>query len=194
MGFTPQDYGDAIGDLIDRADLPPLGPGSPYANDEAARDRLASTDPETLFADRSVADSTMATCCLSALLLLHNDLDGSHTLSQSVKTAEGSFWHGIMHRREPDFPNAKYWFNRLGQHPVFEQLQDAVSAAGSCEGAETELAELRRCWDPYLFIDLCEHATRGGSPELSRVCRTIAQAEWRLLFDYCFRLGFDSVD
>jgi hypothetical protein len=48
--------------------------------------------------------------CMSGLWLLAGDLDRSHTISQGIGSAEGSFWHGIMHRREGDFSNSKYWF------------------------------------------------------------------------------------
>ena len=55
----------------------------------------------------------MAACCLAGVWLLHDYLDESHTISQRIDTPSGSFWHGIMHRREGDFSNAKYWFRPL---------------------------------------------------------------------------------
>ena len=45
----------------------------------------------------------MAACCLCGLWLLHDFLDESHSLSQEITTDTGSYWHGIMHRREPDY-------------------------------------------------------------------------------------------
>ena len=45
--------------------------------------------------------------CLSGLWLVAGDIDESHTISQDLGSAEGSFLHGIMHRREGDFGNAK---------------------------------------------------------------------------------------
>ena len=53
----------------------------------------------------------------AGLLLYIDDLDGSHERSQSIESDEGSYWHGIMHRREGDFWNSKYWFRRAGSLP-----------------------------------------------------------------------------
>ncbi len=58
----------------------------------------------------------------SALWLYIDDLDRSHTLSQGIEDPTGSFWHGIMHRREGDFSNSHYWFNKVGEHPAITQV------------------------------------------------------------------------
>lgn len=53
----------------------------------------------------------------AAIWLYAEDLDGSHKISQTIMSEEGSFLHGMMHRREGDFSNAKYWFSNAGSLP-----------------------------------------------------------------------------
>ena len=72
--------------------------------------------------DWSGIESARRSLCLSGLWLLAGDLDRSHSISQEISSPDGSFWHGIMHRREGDFGNAKYWFRKVGAHPVLDQL------------------------------------------------------------------------
>ena len=76
------------------------------------------TDEELL--GEVVVDDSMASALRSGLLLRADFFDEPHTLAQEIPTSTGSYWHGILHRREPDFGNSRYWFRRVGQHPVFE--------------------------------------------------------------------------
>jgi hypothetical protein len=129
----------------------------------------------------------MAQACLSGLWLAHNFLDESHAVSQEIHTAEGSYWHGIMHRREGDFSNSKYWFRRVGTHPVFEPLSQAAREIASHTELDSRSAFLatQERWDPCRFIDLCESAVAGRAG--GELCSRIAAEEWRLLFDHCYR-------
>ena len=84
----------------------------------------------------------------SALWLAAGDLDRSHEISQNIGSAEGSFLHGIMHRREGDFGNSKYWFRRAGSHAIEATI---ASESGQKYSSATE------------FVDQCQHAfSRGG--------------------------------
>ena len=177
-------------DLAPEGMLNLLGPGSP---NEALRPKILALKPESLFSGHKIIDKVAARCCRSGLWLLYDFLDQSHTISQEIETADGSYWHGIMHRREPDYGNAKYWFRRVGQHPIFEPLTAAAreladSAKEKLPQSMTFLRE-QTTWDPYRFIDLCEslasRKSEGENAEL--LARRIARAEWDLLFEHCYR-------
>ena len=164
--------------------LPELGRGVPNT---AVRPELATLTVETAFAGQRVVDLSAARCCLSALWLWHDFLDESHTISQDIHTVEGSYWHGIMHRREPDYGNAKYWFHRVGNHPVFEPLAKAAAsfAEKSPLDAPAEYLRSQSDWHPLRFVDLCEAIARGRS-KCETLARQVARLEWQLLFDHCY--------
>ena len=96
----------------------------------------------------------------SALWLYVDELDRSHSISQGVKDSTGSFWHGIMHRREGDFSNSHYWFNKVGIHPAMAQIEG---------------------YDAHEFIDLVEREAGRQDPGLLRLQRL----EWQTLFAWC---------
>lgn len=184
--FDPNTYGPVVAELLREERMPPLGPGSPNA---AARPLLEAAAAERLFAHAGgAADRAMGQACLAGLWLYHDFLDESHTISQSIATATGSYWHGLMHRREPDFSNSSYWFRRVGQHPAFEPLAEMTREIGSAAGRLKKAAWLAsvRKWEPFRFIDLCE-ACYAVEDEDQLVCRQVSLAEWRLLFDYSYR-------
>lgn len=96
----------------------------------------------------------------SGLWLYIDELDRSHTISQSIEDATGSFWHGIMHRREGDFSNSHYWFNRTGHHPAMRDIPD---------------------YDGHAFIDAVAALHGKDDPELVAKQRD----EWAALFAWC---------
>ena len=211
MAPSPKSYPAPLAGVLDPGRLPPLGPGRP---NEPLRELLAGLDHAALADGRRIRDRALVDCCLAGLWLLHDFLDESHTISQGIETTTGSYWHGIMHRREPDFWNSKYWFRRVGRHAVFPELltaaraisdspapqgdRDGRNAQGAAadefcrpasDAARRQIASSE--WDPLAFVDLCEAAHEGRSPD-GDWCRRVARAEWWLLFDYCYRQGVES--
>lgn len=168
-------YSEVVTKLLAGNHFQTLGPA---LGDAGTRPLLAELTVEKLNA-LPPADPSMAQCCLSGLWLYYDFLDESHTISQNIHTPEGSYWHAIMHRREGDFSNSKYWVRRVGDHPVYAQLANKAQSLG-----ETSVAALAEKWDPYVWVDLCQEAIQGGR-DLVEPCQRLQQAEWRLLFDYC---------
>lgn len=185
MEFNPNDYGPEAAALLVPERIAELGPGEP---NRAARERLSQLTLEALFAGKRIVDREAARGCLAGLWLAHDFLDESHAISQEIATAEGSYWHGIMHRREPDYSNAKYWFRRVGDHPVFAPLAEGARRLTDAAqpGPNAAFLASQPRWEPYRFIDLCEASYRRSNAD-AELCRRVAQEEWRLLFDYCWR-------
>jgi hypothetical protein len=184
-GFDPTVYGPVIAELVRAPRLAPLGPGTP---NEAVRAQLEALAGPEAFGAHPVRDRAMADACRAGLWLYHDFLDESHTLSQSIDTTTGSYWHGLMHRREPDYGNAAYWFRRVGNHPIFRPLHDAavhLAETGAADAAARFLGHQTR-WDPFAFIDLCA-ACAAGQSSSELLCRQIQQREWELLLDYSYR-------
>ena len=130
MSFDAGAYGDVFAGLISEKRLNPLDGGD---ENTAAKSTLDALTVASAFAGKTVVDEDMARACISAMWLYHNFLDASHTISQNIHTATGSYWHGIMHRREPDFSNSKYWFGKVGNHAIFDDLCKAAAAhCGRC--------------------------------------------------------------
>ncbi len=175
--FDPGAYGPTFAALLREAPLGPLDPGLPDFANKALLEALAGDDA---FLPGRVADRESADACRAGLWLLYNFLTESHTLSQELHNADGAYWHALMHRREGDFSNSKYWFRRVGVHPIYAPLRDAAHHLAGNEFNSSS------AWDPFEFVDLCE-ASLAGRSSCEMLCRRVQQWEWQLLFDYCYR-------
>jgi hypothetical protein len=182
--FDPEWYGPVFAPLLTVDRWRALDAGT---QDVGAWPVLGKLTVKGAFAHAQLANREMAACCVAAVWLLHDYLAESHAISQEIETQTASFWHAIMHRREGDFSNAKYWFRHVGPHPVFEKLMARASELTAEHGETTAGQRLTagNKWDPFAFVDLCQSARRGRS-ELCDLCLDIQQAEWELLFDSCY--------
>lgn len=142
-----------------------------------ARRRLTPLDANRLFPD---ARSPLG--ALAGLWMYFSCFAESHAIAQDLKTQEGSYWHGILHRQEPDNWNAKYWFRQVGRHPVHLELQAAASKILQSNASSLRLPG---SWDAAWFADLCDEAAADKAHLHRQVALEMQRAEWQLLFHWC---------
>lgn len=162
--------------------LVPRGPGS-----KQAFALLASLSPETVLKSRPRRND-MAAGALAGLWLWHDCLDESHRLAQEIHTPTGSFWHAIIHRREGDFWNSKYWLNRCAGHPALSGITRAATAVIHNAPADKRLLRLTLGdWDAPGFVDLVEAIHHNPDDPSYAAIVEMQRAEWRGLFEYCLK-------
>jgi len=136
-------------------------------------------------------DTPAATTIRAGVAQMNDLLDESHNLAQSIEGhPDGDYWHAIMHRREPDYGNSKYWFRHVGRHPVFAQL--APRAAEILNDTPDDIRsrwgsrlKVDAGWDPFAFVDMCESAAGDEESALGVTARRIQWSEMLLLLRHC---------
>lgn len=173
---------DALLELFETEDLAGLGPQrrASALSESEVRSRTQAA------MDGAATPGPARDLILSAALLWHDHLDASHCVSQDIPSASGSFLHGIMHRREPDYSNGKYWFGRTGNHPTFAGIAERVAAL--LEGAGDFNLSGRLIsngdWDAYAMVDACADAEKGRlAPEEKQLLLQVQQVEIQTLVE-----------
>lgn len=173
MAFDPSQYNPRVSQILaldgNGERLMPLASGT--CSSTEARRLLEASSAAELFPGARAPEAA-----LSGLWLYFSCLDESHTLSQAIHTRDGSFWHGIMHRQEPDPGNAGYWFHKVSSHATFPLIAEAARELGYKVGSS---------WDPFAFIDFVEKARRRPGSADEDLALRVQRAEWQILFDYC---------
>jgi hypothetical protein len=97
----------------------------------------------------------------AVLHLMNDDIARAHAIAQSGEgDATLDYVHAIVHRREGDWANSKYWFSRAGGQPVVRAVYGPERGAAA------------------LFVDRCR--TTAGDAKLE-------EEQWRelrVLLDY----------
>ncbi len=93
---------------------------------------------------------------LALALCWHDHWDAAH---QVCVAHEGDqpcdLIHMILHRREPDADNCRYWIARVGWHPLYDELPAIAVTAGMADSTLTTGGR----WHPERFMERCLHAT-----------------------------------
>ncbi|MFN4241812.1 MAG: hypothetical protein ACK4PI_01090 [Tepidisphaerales bacterium] len=161
------------------------GDGNPHALPDL-RD-AARAGPRALCA-RFVTDEHEAAAMLAGLWLWQDYLTESHELCQALDTPSGSLWHAIVHRREGDFGNSRYWYSRAARHPALPAIAAAASAVVRDHPADKQLLRLTSpdTFGPA-FTELVDDVVtrrRPPSDPLHRLAVAVQQAEFRTLFEW----------
>jgi hypothetical protein len=171
-------YSDCIQRLLLRDDFfATLVPREPLSYDLVRR--LRETDDATLAGGRQITSPAHLALVRGGLLYAVDALDECHRIFQDDHTDLGSYWHGMMHRREGDFDNARYWLRRAGELPIAAALHR--EAAGV-----SPLMARQATWDAYALTGACEQAAHGEEENRAE-CRALLRVEFDGLLDYCWR-------
>ncbi|KAL0487881.1 MiaA [Acrasis kona] len=89
----------------------------------------------------------------AGLHLLNDDIHHAHLLAQSIEGDPiADYWHAILHRREKDYSNSKYWFSHVNSDVLKKVYgQSSISLAKQ---------------KSFAFVDQCEKVKSGRDSEL----------------------------
>ncbi|MBM3824979.1 MAG: hypothetical protein FJ404_19195 [Verrucomicrobia bacterium] len=117
------------------------------------------------------------------VLAWHDHFEAAHALAQECDTPLGAWLHALLHRREPDYSNSKYWLRRAGRLP--EQAMAWIPFRGEPKTSTPAWLEVfpapmaramdwdtmgacfsHGCWNPSGFVDTCARALIRKDPEV----------------------------
>ena len=173
MQFDPARYGTEVAAILalDGNGTRAMALAEPACSSGKALAMLKAADVKKLLPRGRAPQAALA-----GLFLYFGCWNEAHEAAQEIHSAEGSYWHAIVHRQEPDAWNSDYWFRQVGRHAIFPALRDTAAALGVDFGPE---------WRPGAFIQFCEQARSSPGSEAERQAMAVQLAEWQLLFDYC---------
>ena len=173
MSFDSKAYGPAVAGIL-------ALDGNGHRLMPLTQAKCAS--PQALAALRKVtalelfSASHSAEAAYAGLYFYFDCWNEAHETAQDISSREGSYWHAMVHRQEPDLWNSGYWFGQVGAHPIFPALRERAAEIGVDFGST---------WKPEAFLEFCDRARHAPGSDLERQAKEVQRAEWQLLFDYC---------
>ena len=177
MPLNPADVHPLAFSLLEARSGKPIPLSASEFTPQELPPNLLSTDPKQLF-----PHARDAAAALSGLLLIAGHWELSHQIAQDVSSREGSYWHAIAHRIEPDTWNSGYWFRRVGEHPIFAALNEH---ANGLPGASNAGWRAQTHWDPQAFLAFCDDARAASGSAKYEYAQQIQLAECEFLFLWC---------
>jgi hypothetical protein len=150
---------------------------------------IAQTSPKDLLRSAPLVHQTGEKRSLNTLSM--ESMENAKGIDpQQLHNVEASlsYWHAIMHRREGDFSNIKYWYARCANHPSLAVL--AAQAPALVHGLPADKSLLRvvmNGWSAPAFVDLVEAVHQHPDDPRHRAAVELQKLEWRVLFDHCTR-------
>jgi hypothetical protein len=154
-------YSVFITDFLRRVQLPRLSAGEPLPDKELIQKTTAAKEHEI-----SRATGSQASCARGLLLLAAGDLDQAHRTVQEISTPDAAYIHGVIHRIDDDFNNARYWFRRAGMHPAGTEMYRRAAVF-------SPMVERHSTWDSIQVTDMVEASRTFGVTDELRAILTI---------------------
>lgn len=161
------------------------GQGNPHALTDLTE--AAKAGPRSLCAV-FVTREDEAAAMLAGLWLWQDYLTESHEVCQALETPSGSLWHAIVHRREGDFSNARYWYARAEVHPALPAIAAAAGTIVRDQPADKQLLRMTAAATVgRALCELVESVVEEALPPTHpkhRLAVALQQAEFRTLFEW----------
>ena len=150
-----------ITDFLRKVQLPRLSAREPLPDKQLIQQAAAAQEDEI-----AQTNAPQANCTRSLLLLAAGGLDQAHRIVQEMSTTDAAYIHGVIHRIDDDFNNARYWFRSAGTHPAGSEMYRRAAASSPTVARQS-------IWDPVLVTDMVERSRKTGVTEELRGVLTI---------------------
>ena len=114
---------------------------------------------------------------VEALLYLRfGMMEPAHGNVQDAQRSIGAYIHGVLHRMEGDYWNAKYWFDRVRDSQLLDRIGLEIRELRQSQGLATE------DWlGPLALNDACKNISAATRDQVVQSAAFEWQALWRIV-------------
>ena len=138
-----------------------------------------------LIADSGLPLNSLVTAMLWLRLGI---IEPSHEIVQNGSTPLASYLHGVVHRLEGDYWNAKYWFRQVQDKQMLQSVSSTFIKGVEEEGLSEIAMSLKvmqgTTFSPIEFVSVHEHLYNQTNPtsQHTEAMKQMAWIEWRSLW------------